>query len=234
MPGRFITRHSIKEMGELYLFQAPLLLLGIYYLFTKNRKSLYIFGLWIILYPLGSTFTTDKSAQATRSIIGVIPWQIISAAGLVYLLLFLKSHILKIGFFIITAIVVFFSFSSYLEKFYSQYPLYSSDYWGWQYGPKEIMGYFLSQREDYDDLYLSGEFNAPYIFLKFYDPQNLCENKCQIGSIETNYDPTQKQLFALSLDTWEKLPLKENFVIKKPVYYPNGKTAFLIGEYLPN
>lgn len=57
MPGNHILRDAIKGMGELYLFQLPLILIGLIYLIRRHLKkkdnALYIILLLIILYPLG-------------------------------------------------------------------------------------------------------------------------------------------------------------------------------------
>ena len=86
MPGQFLTRHSVKGIGELYFFQFPLIILGLIFIIKKKiDKPTTALLLWLILYPVGSMLTIDKSAQATRSIIGIIPLTIISALGLYYL-----------------------------------------------------------------------------------------------------------------------------------------------------
>jgi len=235
-PGQSISRHSVRGIGELYLFQLPLIIFGFIFLIRKQMwKSTVILFLWFILYPIGSMFTIDQSAQATRSIIGIVPFQIVSAIGL-YDLISLFSKIRKIfayilAFFMFAVIAV--SFIYYMNLYFVKYPQYSSDFWGWQYGPREIMTYFLKEKNNYQDLYMSGEFNSGQIFILFYDPKNLCNNKCKISDFwrEPNiYDPTKKQLFSLSPEYLNNSKLKEKFLIKKTIYYPNNTIAFLIGE----
>jgi hypothetical protein len=112
---------------------------------------------------------------------------------------------------------------------YKKYPLYSSDFWGWQYGPKEIINYFITQSRNYDELYMTGYFNAPEIFLKFYDPKRECFN-CFIGGRD-KFNPKKRQLFALRVEEVEQHKKEiKNFRIKKIIYYPNGSKAFYIGE----
>jgi len=113
----------------------------------------------------------------------------------------------------------------FLNNYY-KYPQYSSDYWGWQYGPKEIISYFKTKTKNYDELYMTGSFNAPEIFLKFYDVENKCVN-CFIGGID-RLNKNKKQLFALSVEEYEKLEIKSE--IKKIIYYPNKEKAFYIIE----
>jgi len=238
MPGQFITRHSVQGMGNLCLIQLPLIILGFLYLFLKKAKRVFaIIVLWLVLYPIGSMFTIDKSAQATRSIIGVIPFQILSGIGLYYLMSLLAKlnkylytiSIIDIG------VIFIVSFMNYLNLYFVKYPLYSSDFWGWQYGPREIMRYFLTVKDQYDDLYMSGEFNAGHIFLSFYDPENTCESKCKMGDFFREpriYNPSKRQLFSLSPDYLSKSNFAKDFFVKKTIYYPNGNIAFQIGEIL--
>ncbi len=239
MPGHFITRHSVRGMGELYPFQLPLIIFGIVYLWLKHKKIMLFFLFWFILYPVGSTMVAE-GPFAHRSLLGVIPFQIISAVGAVYLLSyflqFKNLKIRRIGTVILISISVSLlslSLIDYANKYFHEYPLYSSDFWGWQYGPRDIMKYFLSVENQYDDLYMSGEFNGATIFPKFYDPENHCLNKCQIGNFYEQpeiVNPARKQIFSLSPDYLNKSIFKDHFKIKQIIYYPNESVAFYIGE----
>ncbi len=230
MPGQFITRHSVRGMGELYLFQFPLIIIGLIFLIRKKMyKPILILLLWLIQYPVGSMFTIDKNVQATRSIIGVIPFQIISSVGLYYLI-FLLSKTRK-AFAYISAFIMFViisvSFFYFLNLYFVKYPLYSSDFWGLQFGARDIVKYFASNQSKYDELVMAPEFNAPGIFFKFYSPNNCM--KCKVGLPDQSYKPNLKQLFAVTpyyLNNHQEIRLS----IQKNIFYPNGTIAFRIGE----
>src|SRR3990167_1106678 len=238
MPGHFITRHSVRGMGELYLIQLPLIIFGLLFLFQNHKRFLLIIFFLIFLYPIGSTVVAE-GPFSHRSLLGVIPFTILTGVGLSYLLKIMVNlkyptilpmrFILLLSFFVVLAL----SINNYRDKYFREYPRYSSDYWGWQYGPREIMSYFLSQSDAYDEMYLSGEFNGADIFLKFYDPENLCQNKCRGGDSYRNssiVDLARKQLFSLSPDYLSQSEYADKFSLKKTVYYPNGAVAFIIGE----
>ncbi|OGK41849.1 hypothetical protein A3A74_02440 [Candidatus Roizmanbacteria bacterium RIFCSPLOWO2_01_FULL_35_13] len=232
---QFVSRHSVRGFGELYLYQLPLLILGLYLCYIK-RRDLRIVPILILLllYPVGSAITND-GPQATRAIIGVIPFSIISAVGLNKILEFrhgIKKSFLRTGIFIFITVMISLSLVKYGFSFYVKYPLYSADFWGWQYGPKEIVNYFLKERNNYDELYMTGNFNAPYIFLKFYDPEGRCKN-CFLGGIN-NYSEDKKQLFALAvaeLEEAKKRYPQPKLTIFKTIYYPDHKPAFYIGTF---
>mgnify|MGYP000198979037 CR=1 FL=1 len=228
-PGQFITRHSIIGIGQLYLIQFLFLLFGIVFLIWKKKtEEILMLGFWLLVYPLGTVFTNAPGPQATRSIIGVIPFQILSGLGL-YCLLEIGKKIFK-KFYIIFGSIFFLaitlSFLNFWELFL-QYPLYSSDFWGWQYGPREIISYFKKVEKDYDELIMSSQFNQPEFFLKFYSP-GACQ-KCKIGNLDS-FDPFKRQLFALSPGEWIKSPFFAKKIIYHTIFYPDGKVAFLIAE----
>ena len=87
MTNQFITRFSVNGIGELYSLQSVLIILALIYLWKKRQKQVFsILILWLLLYPVGTLFTADKIVQPTRSIIGVLPFQLLSGFGLYYLL----------------------------------------------------------------------------------------------------------------------------------------------------
>jgi hypothetical protein len=243
MPGHFITRHSVRGIGELYLFQLPLLLVGLFSLIFRHRRIFFFILIWLGLYPIGST-VVGEGPFAHRSIFGVIPFQILSGFGLAVISeqigrLKLRPPKLKIflkmAYWGTVSVIILVSLNGYLFKYFKEYPNYSSDFWGWQYGPKDIMKYFLNVRNHYDDLYMSGEFNGAEIFLKFYDLDNRCQNKCKIGDFWRQpfiYNPNRRQLFSLSPEYLNNSTFKSDFLIKHTLYYPDGKVAFLIGEII--
>jgi len=239
-PCQFIRRHSIAGLGLLYPYQKWLILTGLGWLLlrllTKKDLRLVFILFLLLLFPIADSLTNDKTPFATRSYLGVLPFHLLIAFGFfgIYqvLLKFLKptlALILVFSFFFLLALN---SGTALLQHFWIN-PLTTSDFWGWQYGPRDTMKYFLANKNNYDDLYLSGEFNAPEIFLKFYDPENTCQNKCQIGDFWRNppiLNPQRRQLFSLSPEYLVNSGLKSRFLVKNTLYYPNGKIAFLIGE----
>lgn len=237
MPGQFIARHSVRGLGEMHLFQLPLLILGFIYLSFKPEKRLIsTLMLWLILYPVGSMFTIAESAQATRSIVGVVPFQIISAVGLFYIFSFL-SRIRKLFNRIITLgilIIIVFSSIYYLHLYFTKYPLYSSDYWGWQYGYRSILEEFKKQEGQYDQLLITHRFNRGEELLNFYNVSHDCK-KCVVMTNPISIDSYKRQLFALRQDDIaEAKTLYDDFLFikQKNIYIPNGNAEIFIGKFV--
>lgn len=230
-PGNFITRHSIKGMGQLYYFQSPLLLLGLYYLIKRRNWRDKVILTLFLLYPLSDSIAGTVSA--TRSIIGVIPLTIISAAGfeLAWSKIVTRNNLIIWSTNLTFCVVLFLSL--YLYGYFIAYPFYSSDYWGWQYGPKNIIKYYLSVEKNYDELYLDIKANAPSVFLPFYTSDySLGCGKCNIGGL-SNYKVKKRQLFAVVPDDKELKKYNNKLQLKKNIFYPNGNIAYQIYGTLP-
>lgn len=235
MPNHFINRFSVKGFGELYLFTAPFLLIGLFLLIKNIRKrESQIILLWLVLYPVGSVVAGADGGGpfTTRSIIGVLVFQIITVIGIIFILDLFKKKFLKIGFCLLLILITNISVFNYLRVYFLEYPKYSLDFWGWQFGARDIVKYFTENKNKYDELIMAPEFNAPEIFFKFYAPDD-CE-KCKIGLPSERYNPKLKQLFAISPNYLNQNRLLK-FKILKTIYYPTGNyqnnnIAFQIGE----
>lgn len=233
MPGNQILRDAVNGMGALYLFQFPLIILGIYFLFKRENKirdkTFLLLLLLFILYPTGAMFAGDGTPISRRSVIGVIPFQILSAVGgafLIELILKTKKFYAATSIFILFLIISL-SFTHYLNLYFINYPKYSSGWWGWQYGPKDIVAYFSSHESDYDGLVMTHNFNGPQEFFKFYAP-NDC-SKCEIGLPQNFYNKNRRQLYALSPNYIASNP-EYSYKIVETIYYPEGSPAFILAQ----
>lgn len=214
-----VTRQSVRGIGELFYFQLPLIIFGLYYLFKNNRRFFYLMISALLVFPLADILTDSSSPQAVRTIFGIIPFAVLSAVGLKQFFIIIKPKI----FTFLLIIIALLSFNKFWQLF-KLYPQYSSDFWGWQYGPQEIIPYFINQSNNYDQLCLEGAFNGSEIFIKFFDPYNKCQGKCRLCSPEV-YDSSKRQLFAVNANyNYDETKFK----IKHIVFYPNSKIAFKI------
>ena len=229
MPGQAVTRHSVAGIGELYRWQAVFLVVGAYAAIRAGPAAwLPVFTL-LLLYPLPSSLTSDLAPQATRSVAGIIPLTLLTGYGIGYLLENVSEERRYLGLAVRAAVigVGLYSFVGFLQL-QKQYPSYAADFWGWQYGPRDIVRTFLDEKDQYDELYMTGSFNAPEIFLNFYDPHRTCSN-CFVGGLE-RWSKQKRQLFALRV---EEVPTngRGSLLVKKVLTYPNGTEAFYIGEW---
>jgi 4-amino-4-deoxy-L-arabinose transferase-like glycosyltransferase len=233
----FITRYSVRGMGQLYLFQLPLLLIGCVVLWKRQKKILFLLTGLFLLYPIGSTlvpFADGGGPFATRSMFGIIPCTILSAIGLTALLsLWSHGRIQKLIIFL-CVMGMEISVSWYAYLYIHRYNDYSSDFWGWQYGARTLMKYALDHKNLYDEIIIpDSAFNTPEIFLKFYDPLNTCTGICLVGDSQRKYNKNLKQLFMIPNTDKATPSLMRRFTIHKTILFPNGNPAFFIGTFQP-
>lgn len=233
MKGQFITRHSVKGIGEFYPWQIVFLCIGILYCIrTKNTSLSFSLLAITLLYPIPSSLTQDSTPQATRAIAGLAPLCLLSGFGGWEIFRWLRQKMLWQRIYVFLIILLLSASTAYYLHLERAYLTYASDYWGWQYGPKEIIAYFLSQKDSYDELYMTGIFNEPNMFYKFYDPTHQCVN-CFVGGIH-NFNPAKRQLFAFRMGEIPNELQGFTFYKKKNIYLPGGTIEYIIGEITPD
>lgn len=233
-PGQLIQRHSISGMGLLYPYQSIFIIIGLLWVIRKiwqqKRIDLIFLLALFFIFPVADSLTNDNTPFATRSYLGILPFHILMTYGIfaLYKILhkFLSARIRKVVWIYGGILIVYIAQS--LTALYlgvTNNPEATSSYWGWQFGPRDIIRYFKSVEDNYDELYMSRFLNSPEIFYAFYT-NNECK-KCKIGGLE-NENPEKKQLFALGP---EEININQkNIRMYKSIHYPNGQTAFIIFE----
>ena len=222
-------RHLSNGLKPLLYPTIPFFYLGILLtLFTLKKLSSRILVFWILIYPIAAAVVTGPPFSG-RTIIGAPLSAILIGLGILTTVTYLKKYIpIAITASLLGTFVIG-SFLSFTHFYFTAYPLYSSGYNGWQYGPKEIILYFQETENNYDEQYMIADrsFNAGEIFFKFYAPGGC--SKCKLGNPSTTYNPNLKQLFAVSTDYVTSHPNMQ-FSVQKIIYYPNKEVAFYIGE----
>lgn len=163
-------RHSVKKLGELYLWQFPFMVAGLLYLLKKrDRLSLIIF-FWLLMAAIPVALT-QPAPHASRNIIAVPVWELICALGIAVTYRGLKTR----QKYLVTAalsLIVFLSQVIYLDHYYFRAPKeYALD---WYDGNKETVRYLKDKSLTYDKVFISR--TPEPIFFLFYlpvDPQVL-------------------------------------------------------------
>lgn len=237
-----ITRHGLTGLGVYPLLLLPLFVIaffGLQYLTPLEKRI--VLPIWFFwwLSPIGGILTTGfiDGPYSFALIPQLVCVPILAGAGWLILTRYLL-HQRKPLQWLIKALAAIFLFISFLNlaKAQSSYLNLSADYWGWQYGMKEIAPYMANESLQYDTLFISEMFNRPDTLLEFYSPnQQICPN-CWVGGI-SRYDATQRQLFILRVEELEIIvaTLDTNRVnpdVKATFQLPNGKTEFVAVEFV--
>lgn len=181
-------QHHVQNMGELYYFQAPFLLLGLYVLFKQKNKFRGLLSAWVLLAFVPVSVTNDSIPHALRTLIAVPFYQLVSGLGVVFSLKWfskwsVSAKVLSVA---VLVAIVGVSISWYLYNYYVIYPKsYSRD---WQYGYKQAVSYINQHKDEYDMIVFSRHYGEPHMFTLFY--LNYDPSKYQTGPnlerIETN------------------------------------------------
>lgn len=170
-------QHHVQNMGQLYYFQAPFFIVGLFGLFLLKHKFKGLFLSWVLLAYVPVAVTNDSIPHALRTLVAVPFYQLLSAFGFILSLNWTKKWP-RIAIFSLAAgiiILLGFNFTSYLYNYYNIYPLiYSRD---WQYGYKQVVDYISKNQSKYDQIVFSRHYGEPHMFTLFY----------------LNYDPAKYQ-----------------------------------------
>ena len=119
-------RHKINNMGGLYAFQIPLLLLGLLLLIKEKTSSKWMLYWWLILYPIPAAFISPDSA--VRTLVGTPLFAIISGYAVGEMTDFFKGIWKQIITFLLIA-VMFANLVIYCQRYVFEYPRWHTDVW---------------------------------------------------------------------------------------------------------
>ncbi len=174
--GRFLFTHgdvnprlAVQTMGQLYIWDMPFLLLGIYWLIKRKEKNLPVLILWMLIAPIPAA-TARETPHALRMFSILPTFQIVIAYGLYHLSLKIKERFNLKSAYLLPVICLFLSFNIfyYLHNYYIHYP---RDFSGeWQYGYKQMVNFVLEKEKNYDQIYVTNSLGRPYIYFALYKP----------------------------------------------------------------
>lgn len=156
-------KFSTQDIGQLYIWEIPFILSGIFLLFRRKEGYWWIIPLWLLIgiIPAG---TARETPHALR-IEAVLPtFQILTAYGLVALLSVQhKYRRVVLG---ITSFVILVSVLKFQHGYYRHYPYeYSRE---WQYVYKDVFSFTRQIEGKYDEIRMTTELGRPYIYYLFY------------------------------------------------------------------
>lgn len=161
-------RLSIQDVGQLYVFELPLIILGLYWFFrTRKKESLLLIG-WMLIAPIPAA-TARETPHMLRTASMLPTFQIFAAAG-GYLLWNLLLSRKKVVFWSICTVFLLISLGNmyyYFHNYWVHYPkTWSQD---WQYGYKELVKKTNQYENQYDSIWVTQSLGRPYIYFLFYN-----------------------------------------------------------------
>lgn len=167
------SAHNILGYGNLHPIEAPLLLLGILWLFTNKNKGAKYMLWWIAIGGVAAAITKD-APHSNRSLAMVPALAMAIAAGL-QVILHIKTP--RIRFVVISIIILGYTtyMGMYLDKYFDHFPKYESQNWGYAY--KKLVPILSQPLLTNKKIIMTHPETSPYIYLLFY----------------SKYDPAQYQ-----------------------------------------
>lgn len=222
-------QHHVQGIGELYLFQAPFLLLGIYILIKRREKFRLLLFSWILLSFIPVSITNDSIPHALRTLIVAPALQIVTAYGIYefFIRIKYKNKKLFLPVLFLLGVIIAASLLYYLYLYFDQYPKkYSRD---WQYGYKQAVEYIKENKNKYDLIVFTRHFGEPHMFTLFftkYDPIKFQKDQ-NLNRFET-YD----WIRVLNFDKFYFPDLGDKGTTYEDVIRNNkGKRILFIGKY---
>lgn len=184
---------KVPNLGLMYVWEFPFLVLGIIFLLKKqNKKNKLLLGFWLLIAFTAPSLTVG-APHAMRSF-NVLPVpQIFTALGIVGVANFLKERknrgFLNIFYVLMIAIVIYSLTIFYKEYFYT-FPRNQSS--SFQYSLMNSIKFVLNNEKSYDKVVFSNKDNLyqSYMFYLFYSKYDPFLYQKQGGSISGGYNET--------------------------------------------
>lgn len=172
--------HGIGNVGQFYLFELPLIVIGIVSLLDRRKNFATVLGWWIVIVVLTAALTRE-TPHATRSFFLVAPLTVFSAMGFLSAWLWAKTqrgNVGKIAFVFGISFIVY-NMTYYFLSYYIRFPVAYAAAWRTQ---DKTLSLFLKQHEkEFRKVLIDNEVGFVYTSFLFY----------------TAYDPAQFQKTAI-------------------------------------
>lgn len=185
-------RHKVPEIGLLYLWEAPLIVLGIIFLLfgSFDRRVKILIAVWIFSSPLASSLTTD-APHAMRAYTMLPMPQFLASVGFykTFRYLYKRKLLLNLGS-VMGTFVLGISILTLHNKYFLVFAQEQSS--SFQYALSKSIFYVLDNEKSYDKIIFSNKDNLyqSYMFFLFnsrYDPVQYLK---QGGTKSGGYDKT--------------------------------------------
>lgn len=161
-------RHGVAGLGLMELWQLPFFLLGLAWILRHLAFASQVILAWLFLAPIPAGLSLD-APHALRSL-AVLPIpQIVVALGVGWVARVVKlskrsglTFLLSGG---LSFLIVFGAVNTWVHYFHFAPPRVANT---WGDGYPQLMAYLKDKQDEYDLIYVTGEYWQPYIYALFY------------------------------------------------------------------
>jgi len=238
-----LERHHAPDMGLLYIWELPFILIGIYKLLWGKGPSNKFFLGWLLLAPIAAA-PTIPAPHAVRTLVFLPSFQVFTSIGLLSSYSWARTRLPKWKMPIVLSVGVIISgvFIYYVHMYFVHTNIEYSQFW--QYGYKEAVDYTEANKSKYDKVVVSTTLEESYVFFLFYtkyDPAKyLAEGgtKLNMPHVDTQFDKYEFRPIHLAdeksdgsiLYVLSPLDLSRGNI--KNITSLNGETAIVLADRL--
>lgn len=164
------------NLGLLYVWEFPFLILGIIYLLKRHNKTTkLLLSLWLLIAFVAPSLATG-APHAMRAFNVLSVPQILTALGIIGVINFIKERKLKGAlniFYLCMAVIITYSLANFYKEYFYTFPKNQSS--SFQYSLHNSIKFVLNKEKNYDKIIFSNEGNLYqsymfYLFVSKYDP----------------------------------------------------------------
>lgn len=162
-------QHHAVDVGMLYLWESPFILIGIYFLLKRLNKKISVLFIIFLIAPIPSAITTG-TPHPVRAIAMMPMFQVFSAMGVFVFfvwVLTMKSFYKKAAILIAVFLMGAANLAYYFHQYYVHTPMEYGDFW--QFGYKEVFKETSFLENKYKKIVVTYSYDQPYIYYLFYN-----------------------------------------------------------------
>lgn len=157
-------KFSTQDVGEMYLWDLPFFVTGIFFIFKRREGKWWLVPLWLLIgiIPAAAARETPHALRTE----GTLPmFQIFVAYGFVEFLFAYRRYmkfIIPVTMGLLLLNVIYFQHGYYAH--------YTKEFAGeWQYGYVDALSFAHSQQDNFNKIYFTDQLGRPYIYYLFYN-----------------------------------------------------------------
>ncbi len=226
LTGDEVPRSKVPEMGQFYVFEVILLVLGLWQLFKNKLSKSYrnLILSWIVITPLASSLTF-QAPSALRALALTVPFCLLIALGIYQLLQLKRLNILLL---FILLLVYAYSLSYYVDAYFIHYLKRYPEAWPQNF--EQITTLINQQKNKYQNIYVTNKYDQPYILYLFYSRYSpwLAQSQTKLTTPDQFGFSTVTQIGNIHFQKidWNNLP-KNSLVIAADEKVPQLPTTVI-------
>jgi 4-amino-4-deoxy-L-arabinose transferase-like glycosyltransferase len=162
---------SIWFRGQLFYIDAPLLILGLFYIFLKKRKEFILLIILTLIAPIPSGIGASPYTYTIRSCLLLLPFMIFTASG-IYAIVSYQNKMIRIALIFLVVSSYLYLFSGYLTQYYFEWSRYGAKYYS--KGTKDMVEYVNTEKNSHKEILIGvGDVTtvAAYAFYSGLSPK---------------------------------------------------------------